>query len=74
MERIWRRSTTTVLIVVASLKVQTVVGGLSLPDMGACHAGSLHISKNISSWRMKAVNFRSEFFVLLVPVLVWVDP
>ena len=41
MEKVWRRLVTTEFIVESSLKVPVVVSVLSLPDMGAHHAGSL---------------------------------
>ena len=49
MERMRRRLATTGLIVEASLKVQAMVGVLSLPVSGACHTDVLHTSEKVAS-------------------------
>ena len=63
MERIRSRLATTGFMVEASLKVQLIVGVLSLPERGARQWEDLQTVGKVASWRTRAASSRSEFVI-----------
>ena len=59
--RMRRRSTTTRLMVGASLVLQETLGVLSDTDQGTDIGASGHISSRVASWKTRATSSRSEF-------------
>ena len=59
----WRRSTTTGLIVEASHMLQETVGVLSDPERGVDMHASRTDTRRVTSWRTRAERSRSEFVI-----------